>query len=347
MSPPRFAIRARAAVQRRGVRTLFASPKLVRLLARARQRPIEGRTLDLHVAALLALDDRVGASGLSGKSAAVARAMLEEQVLTVDEASPANVKTRELRRARLYTPPNLRSPSAAVVYIHGGGFVTGSIESHDGLCRRLALQADVRVISLAYRLAPEHPFPAAVEDCVAGTRWVLSQAEQLQIDPARVAVAGDSAGGNLSAVVSHETRNDPLRPKLAVLLYPCTDATCSLGSHETMGKNHFLTSENIAWYLDNYAGSTDRRHPALSPLFAKDFSGLPRTLIYSAGFDPLRDEALAYAEALDEARTSVEYEELREQVHGFVMMGGVVPSARLVTERIFRRIGEELRTLRP
>ncbi len=252
-----------------------------------------------------------------------------EQILIADEMPPKDVATRDLSfagpversPARLYIPPESQTPIA-----RGGLCARRRVRHRKHRIPRRPVpphrcEARARVISLDYRLAPEHPFPAAIEDSLAGLRFVIERGVGARRRPRRVAIAGDSAGGTISAVLSRRTRDDDHRPALAVLLYPDTDATCSFSSHQTMGHDYFLTRENIDWYLDRYAAGADRKQPDLSPLFAEDLGRLPRTLIYSAGFDPLRDEALAYANKLRAAGVSVEYEELlrhaaRLRAHG-------------------------------
>jgi len=173
---------------------------------------------------------------------------------------------------------------------------------------------------------------------------VLDHADELGIDPKRVAVSGDSAGGNLSAVVSRHTKNDARRVALAVLLYPATDATCSLKAHQSLGQRYFLTSESIAWYYDHYLGPDhDRAHPDASPLFADDLAGCPKTIVITAAYDPLVDEGRAYAVKLKKAGVSAEYIELPTMIHGFCLMTGGSVAARDHVEEIAARIGSELR----
>ncbi|MBI3201012.1 MAG: alpha/beta hydrolase [Myxococcales bacterium] len=343
--------RARIPLSRRALRAVLSTTALGDWLARSRRDEVQGRTLAPDLAAVLRLDDLTHASQLRGHSPARARLRLAEQIAIVDGPPPAGVATRDLTfvgpasdlALRVYEPDGVPEPAPAIVYIHGGGFVTCSVATHDGFCRRLALGARAKVFSLDYRLAPEHPYPAAVDDALAGFRWVAEHAERLGADPRRVGVAGDSAGGNLSAVVSRLAHGDPTPPALAVLFYPATDATCSLPSHQSLGDRYFLTRDNIAWYYDHYAPpGVNRRKPDVSPLYA-DPSGACRTMIYVCGFDPLRDEGVAYAEKLRAAGVPVELEELPGQIHGFLLMSEV-PSSRAATTRIAARIGEALRT---
>ena len=230
--------------------------------------------------------------------------------------------------ARVYEPRSHASPRPMLVYFHGGGFALGSIDSHDGICRALAKKADAIVVSVDYRLAPEHRFPAGVEDALAVTRFVLAKAETFGGNPRAVAVGGDSAGGNFAAVVAQETRNDARRPMFQMLIYPATDLTRSFPSHKTFREGYMLTKKSIDWYLASYLND-DREmlDPRGSPLFAKDFRGLPPALVMTAGFDPLRDEGRAYADKLRGAGVSVEYRCVEGGIHGFFSCGGVFAHA--------------------
>lgn len=321
-------------------------------LARARKEPVDGRTLSEDVAAMLGLDDIDDRSDLRGLTPVKARARVAESVRIVDARAPAGV-TREDREIpgeaapipiRIYAPADMdRSVvTPGVVYFHGGGWVTGSIATHDGLCSRIALGAACRVVSVEYRLAPEHRCPAAADDCLAATRWVLAHAEDLGLDHRRVAVAGDSAGGNLSAVVSLLTAGDARKPALQALLYPALDATLSLPSHRTFAERYFLSAGMCAWYYDHYLGGQDPRSLAASPLLAPEVSKVP-ALIYTSGFDPLRDEGKAYADKLRAAGTPVTYREFADSVHGFALMTGVLKSGRDATNEVIRQIGASLR----
>lgn len=342
--------RTRAGAEEKLMLTLLGSPGLRAQLARRRASPIDGRTLDPYVGALLRLDDLTHMSALKGVSVKRARLGVVEEVRVADAPPPPGVQTsdRAFRAgdvelgARLYVPEALAAPSPAIAFIHGGGFVTCTIGTHDGLCRRLALGARCRVVSLEYRRAPEHRFPAAVQDAVAGVKWVLERASELGIDPARVAVAGDSAGGNLSAVVALRLRSAARRPALQVLLYPATDLTRSLPSHQSLAEGYFLTRASIDWYYGHYVPrAVDPRHPDLSPLFAPDLAGAAPALVYTAGFDPLRDEGAAYAERLSQAGVRVAHRELSSLVHGFTMMTRAVPAAARAVQEIAADIARE------
>jgi len=242
--------------------------------------------------------------------------------------------------ARLYVPPGVASGSPGILYLHGGGWVTGSIATHDGFCRRLASETRCRVVSVEYRLAPEHPFPAAAEDAVTATRFVLARADDFGMDPARIAIAGESAGGNLSAVVALETRRDARRPRLQVLIYPALDLTCSTESYRTFADHYLLTRSSIDWYVRHYVGQGDVRNPRVSPQFSLEITDVP-ALIYAAGFDVLRDEAKIYAAQLEAAGTRVAYREFPDLIHGFVLMTAI-RSALAATESIAADIRREL-----
>jgi acetyl esterase len=207
-----------------------------------------------------------------------------------------------------------------VVFFHGGGWVLGSITSHDALCRRLCNQSACIVVSVEYRLAPEHKYPAAVDDSFAATEWIAGHASELGGDPERVAVAGDSAGANLAAVVALRARQRGL-PKLAcqVLIYPITDYMPDFESYRTNGGGYFLTTETVAWFWQLYLNDpSEGRHVDASPLRAEDFAGLPPAVVLVAEFDPLRDEGLAYADRLESAGVPVERITCMGMIHGFV-----------------------------
>ena len=220
-------------------------------------------------------------------------------------------------------------PQPALVYFHGGGWVIGDLESHDQLCRALANAIPAIVVSVDYRLAPEHKFPAAAEDAIAATRWIAANGQRLGIDAAKLAVGGDSAGGNLATVVSIDAR-DHGGPKLAFqfLIYPATDMRMGWPSLERHAQQLPLTRAGMNWFINHYlrdpGEKTDWR---ASPLLAKSLAGLPPALVLTAGFDPLCDEGEAYAEALRKAGVAVTRERFEGQVHGFVTMGRIIADA--------------------
>ena len=220
----------------------------------------------------------------------------------------------------------------ALVYFHGGGWTLGDLETHDTFCREIANGAMCAVIAVDYRMGPEEPFPAAVDDCLAATRWVLAEAVALGVDASRVAIGGDSAGGNLAAVVALMMRDAPTPevPGLCfqLLIYPITDLSLDSPSHVELAEGYMLTRANMLWYRANYL--PDARNYAnwrASPLMALDLSGLPPALVITAGFDPLRDEGKAYADALARASVPVVYTCYPGTIHGFIMMGGVMAAA--------------------
>jgi acetyl esterase len=212
-----------------------------------------------------------------------------------------------------------------LVYFHGGGWVIGDLDTHDVLCRQLANGSGCAVVAVHYRLAPEHRFPAAVDDAIAATRWISKHAAELGLDVTRLAVGGDSAGGNLAAVVAIAAR-DGAGPPIAyqLLIYPATDGRRGMPSHTANGQGYLLTRDTINYFHDHYIEDArldlDWR---VSPLLASDLSRLPPALLLTAGYDPLRDEGLAYAEAL----TRAGYVCFERQIHGFITMGRVLDEA--------------------
>jgi acetyl esterase len=244
---------------------------------------------------------------------------------------PARVEDRVIPgpagdlKVRIYVPSGKR-PFPLMVFFHGGGWVIGSLESHDPLCRALATATGSMIVAVDYRLAPEQKFPAAVDDCYAAAKWVADQAADLGGDPNRVGVAGDSAGGNLSAVVSLLAR-DRGGPKLAyqLLMYPATDLAMNLPSVRENGEGYLLTSRDMVWFTNHYVrDASDKLNPLASPLLAADHSGLPAAIIVTAQFDPLRDEGEAYGEKLRQAGVPVKVRRYDGMIHGFLSMSGVV-----------------------
>jgi acetyl esterase len=237
---------------------------------------------------------------------------------------------------RAYRPAGESGTLPALVYYHGGGWTIGDLDTHDVLCRELAIGSDCAVFSIDYRLAPEHPFPAAVEDCVSATRFVFQNHESLKIDKARIAVGGDSAGGNLAATVALH-RDLPVCFQL--LIYPATDQRCGAASHVRNGDGYMLTKESIRYFRQSYLPKekdwTDWR---ASPLLAASHANLPPAFVLTAGYDPLVDEGRAYADVLRKAGTAVVYKEYEDMVHGFILFGGVLDTARAAVEECCRQL---------
>lgn len=292
-----------------------------------------------QVRALLDLMEKSGLPPVHTLSPAQARASYRDRRSLTQPAPPAVSMLRNLQAQgphgaiplRLYRPAGM--PEAALlpvlVYFHGGGFVIGDLDTHDVLCRELANGAGCAVISVDYRLAPEHPFPGAVDDCLAATRWVARNAAQLQLDATRLAVGGDSAGGNLAAVVSLQARDAGDLPiAFQLLIYPATDARCGAPSHQTNGQGYLLTTESMAYYMGHYLpNAQDKLNERASPLLHQDVGRLPPALVLTAGYDPLRDEGLQYAQRLSEAGNRVTYVCFERQIHGFILMGKVLEEA--------------------
>ncbi|KYH25455.1 acetyl esterase [Halalkalicoccus paucihalophilus] len=221
---------------------------------------------------------------------------------------------------RLYAPTGEDHP--LLVFYHGGGWVIGDVGTYDPVCRALSNAADCAVLSVDYRLAPEHPFPAAVEDAYAALEWAAEYAERINCDPRRVAVGGDSAGGNLAAAVSLMSR-DRDGPEIThqSLIYPAvaSPAVHEFPSHEENGEGYLLEAASIEWFLERYLPNpVDHRNAYAAPLLARDYSNLPSATVLTAGFDPLRDEGREYADRLESAGVSVTRHEYEGMIHGFV-----------------------------
>jgi acetyl esterase len=286
---------------------------------------------------------------------AEARALYRDRRAYTQPTPPQVASARELVAPgagggvplRLYRP--LGSDAAAVlpvlVYYHGGGWVIGDLETHDTLCRELANGSGAAVVSVDYRLAPEHRFPAAVEDALIAARWVHANARDLALDPARIAVGGDSAGGNLAAVVALAARDAADLPlAFQLLIYPATDNRRIAKSHQTRGQGLLLTSDTIRYFHDHYiADAKDDDNWRASPLLHPDLSRLPPAFILTAGYDPLRDEGLQYAQALTEAGSRSTLVCFERQIHGFVLMGRVIDEANTAVALCAAQLRDALR----
>jgi acetyl esterase len=220
-----------------------------------------------------------------------------------------------------------------LLWFHGGGFVIGDLDTHDNACRRLAQESDCVVVAVHYRLAPESRFPAAVDDCMAALRWVARKGHTIGVDPDRIAVGGDSAGGNLATVCALLARGEGF-PRIAfqLLIYPCTAPEPETPSHRLFGEGYLLSRNNLTWFYRQYLrNARDVQDFRFGPLEAEDVSNLPPALVLVAGYDPLRDEGVQYATRLIEAGNRVSLVNYEGMVHGFLLMAGVVDAARHAT----------------
>jgi acetyl esterase len=259
----------------------------------------------------------------------------------VAEGAHAPIPLRVYRPAGV--PDATRLP--AYVYFHGGGWVIGDLETHDVLCRQLTAAAGASVIAVDYRLAPEHKFPAAADDAWTALRWVVGHADTLGLDAGRLAVGGDSAGGNLAAVVAlmaRDTGGPPIR--LQVLIYPVTDLMRETRSYEDFAEGYMLTRDSMRWFIAHYLTSKDgARDWRASPLRAPSLAGLPPALVVTAGFDPLRDEGETYANRLRDAGVTVDYVCYGGMIHGFLGMGKLLDTAMRAVEHIGGSLRQALR----
>lgn len=232
-----------------------------------------------------------------------------------------------------------------IVFLHGGGWTVGDFETYEPLCRQLAAANNAVIVFVEYRLAPEHPYPAAFDDTRRAFDWVHQNHRQMGIDPARLGIAGDSSGGNLAAAACLAAREQrgSAQPKFQILIYPCLDLAAGLASHTSLGEGYLLTSALYGWYRQNYiCGFMKARHWRLSPLFAHSLERLPPAIILYAGFDPLRDEAAAYITRLQEAKVQVAALYFPDMIYGFLNMGGAIPAASAAITRIARALQESL-----
>ncbi|WP_141869439.1 alpha/beta hydrolase [Arthrobacter sp. SLBN-53] len=325
-NPSPLRLKAATVASRVSVPLLARIPDPVkRLLMGRRSVVIDGNTLDTSLQLLLNAQRASGIGGLVAcDDVTVARAQLDaasaafkaDIVVPTDDfsiAGPAGPLTLRHYRGEAGAP--------LLVFLHGGGFVVGSLATHDGFCRRICRDAGVHVLAVDYRLAPEHKAPAAAEDCYAAYKWALEHAAELGADPERIAVGGDSAGGNLAAVVTQTARATGTRmPALQLLIYPMVDPVGETVSRSLFADGFFLTKADIDWFDHHYVAGSGVAHddPRVAPLHAADLTGLSPALVVTAGFDPLRDEGRAYARALTAAGVPVDHREYGSLVHAFI-----------------------------
>lgn len=314
--------RALAALPERALRRLAGSPIVV-----------DGQTLAPDMQ--LVLRAMGSSSALVGGSpgAVRMRQRIGAAIASGERAEVGDIReiTVEDLRARHYAPPRdpANEPAPLVVFFHGGGFVFGDLDTHDGLCRMLCRHAGVHVLAIEYRLAPEHPFPAGIEDAERAWQWAVRNASALGADPSRIAIAGDSAGGNLATVVAQRTARTPAAPACQLLIYPTVDHHGAYASKALFADGFYLTREAMAWFYEQYVetAGAEPEDVRLKPLAAADLAEQPPALVVTAGFDPLRDEAEAYAAALRRHGSTAVVRRFGSLIHGFANMTGVSRSA--------------------
>lgn len=310
---------------------------------------VDGRTLDPAMNLILAFE-RWGVAGRPTESVDQRRENLRKSAaLVMPSVGGVWVNERLIPgpagelRVRVYRGHRTRNPAPVIVYYHGGGWVSGDLDTHDGSCRMLALHSGCHVVSVDYRRAPEHPFPAAFEDALAAFRFVHDNPRLFCGLPGAVAVMGDSAGGNLAATVSIATRDQGPRPVAQCLVYPATDARMQSDSLETFATGFFLSKKDMYWFRNHYlpdtSAITDTR---VSPLLEQDLSGLPPALLWMAGFDPLRDEGFAYARRLEQAGVPVTTRCADGLIHGFFGIG-ISPTGMKTIATVSRQAGALVR----
>ena len=300
---------------------------------------VDGQQLDPQVQLLRSVRRTIGTHGLIEPTVAEGRARYRRETMNfrgpVTKVAKVNELTIDGMRARHYVPFEASAP--LTVYLHGGGFVIGDLDTHDEPCRILCAEGKMHVLAIDYRLAPEHPFPAGLDDAQNALRWAQAHAASMGADPKRVAIGGDSAGANLAAVTSRLFAREGYPPVAQLLIYPPVDGITPRRSHELFSEGYFLSRNDRHGFERCYIGEEEHDpNPLISPLFAKDLHALPPALVVVAGFDILRDEGLAYAEALRQAGTPVRIQQYPSLGHGFIHMTGVAPAARRAMMAIAR-----------
>jgi len=316
---------------------------------------VDGRTLDGRMQWLLQLLARSGQPPVEQTSLAEARANFDSFMLEMG-GRPAPIGEMVDRtitgpggrlRVRLYRPAGtVARLLPAILYFHGGGWVMGSLEGYDLVFRYLSARSGCAVVAVDYRLAPEHKFPAGIEDAVASYRWLAKEATGVGIDPARIVIAGDSAGGNIAAVAAQLLREEERPPCLQWLIFPNTDLSFDTESYRHYGEGFLLTRAAMEWFRGHYLNDrSEIDDPRVSPLKANDLTGLPPALVYTAGCDPLRDEGHAYADRLAAAGVKTIHREFESLIHGFVGLRGTVPAAARAMDDMVAGMRHELAQL--
>jgi acetyl esterase len=307
---------------------------------------LDVREIDPQAREVIEYLSRLNLPPIDRMSPADARRQYREVRAALRPPAPSLADVRDLTAAgqagpiplRLYRPADDVLP--AFIFLHGGGWVVGDLDTHDVVCRQIAAEANAVVIAVDYRLAPEHPFPAAIDDAWSATTWIAEHAEELGIDRERIAVGGDSAGGGLAAVVALMARDSQqLRLALQVLVYPVTDLRAESESYSTFAEGYFLTRAAMQWYIRQYAPTPEAIADwRASPLLAQEVHDVAPALVIAAELDPLCDEGDAYARRLQAARVPVEYHSLEGMIHGFLPMGGRIDAANRAVSIIAERL---------
>jgi acetyl esterase len=316
---------------------------------------VDGRTLDGRTQWLLQLLARSGQPPVEKTSVFEARADYDAFMIEMG-GNPAPIGEMVDRtvdgetgrqRVRIYRPAGtVARLLPAILYFHGGGWVMGSLEGYDRVCRYFCSRSGCAVIAPDYRLAPEHKFPAAIDDAVAAYRWLAAEATGLGIDPARIVIAGDSAGGNIAASAALLLRDEPRPPCLQWLIFPATDLGFATASYTSCGEGFMVGRAAMEWFRGHYLGNTSEiDDPRASPLRAPDLTRLPPALVYTAGLDPLRDEGHAYADRLMAAGVKTIHREFDSLIHGFVGLRGTVQAAARAMDDMVAGLRHELAQL--
>jgi len=333
---PRFPV----AVEHRVVKFLCGLPPRLQRLLLGEPPVLDGQHLAPDIHTLLWLDRLTSDDCLPGEKAVAERRVerLKEARIVAHRPPIQMARVEAVAipgpagpiKARLYAPEAAGGPAPLLVYFHGGGWVVGNLDTHDDPCRFLASQAGARILAVDYRLAPEHPFPAAAEDALAAFEWAMAKPELLGADPGRIGVGGDSAGANLAAATCLMARDaEAALPAMQLLIYPVTETAGTAFSRRTFGEGFLLTRGDMGWFEGHYLPlGVDREDPRVALLNAADLSGLPPAYIATAGFDPLRDEGEAFALRLREAGVQVALRRHPGLVHTFLNLTAICPTAR-------------------
>ncbi|HYR67525.1 MAG TPA: alpha/beta hydrolase [Reyranella sp.] len=316
---------------------------------------VDGRTLDARTQWLLQLLARSGQPPVEQTSVAEARVGYDAFMLKMGgrPAPIGEIVDRTIAgpasrlRIRIYRPAgSVARLLPAILYFHGGGWVMGSLEGYDLVCRYFCARAGCVLVAVDYRLAPEHKFPAGIDDAVAAYRWLAAEATGLGIDPARIVIAGDSAGGNVAAAAAQLLRDEPRPPCLQWLAFPATGFGFDTPSYASCGEGFMVTRAAMEWFRGHYlADPAEIDDPRASPLKAADLAGLPPALVYTTGFDPLRDEGQAYADRLAAAGVKTIHREFDSLIHGFVGLRGTVQAAARAMDDMVAGLRHELAQL--